>query len=394
MTSSARAGSNIRPASMYGRSMVRPYSSPMGGKPVPASGQQDNANPNETGNSLTAATSGSARTLPQSKPGWLASTVTVVGSVPVQSRSTALFARRAPAAAASTVAVASATSKASTSSDRQRRRESSRSQVTVIRISALFLLGAQDVRGAQPGGAAGGPGGQQVGGQQGQRRDQQQRQRRPRRAIGQRRYVGGGVPQDPSERDAQRDPEGQSDEREQGRLRADDQPGLPPGQPQRPQHGQFMAATADGDGQRMPDGPDGQHGEESAQRQRQRRHVPYCLDLGQRRRGREGERLPALDGRRRLVQTDGDRLDVRARPHGDHGKMELEGVVRAPEQAVVSGQGEPRALVVVVRALRYESDTGHGQRSRSGGAGQPDHRAGGRVQFAGGGGGEHDLVRR
>jgi hypothetical protein len=63
--------------------MVRPYSSPMGGKPVPASGQQDSANPNVTGNSLTAATSGSARTLPQSKPGWLGSTVTVVGSVPV-----------------------------------------------------------------------------------------------------------------------------------------------------------------------------------------------------------------------------------------------------------------------------------------------------------------------
>src|SRR6185437_478673 len=100
---------------------------------------------------------------------------TIAGSVPVQSRSTALCPRRAPAAAASTVAVASATSRASTSSDRQRRRESSRSQVTVIRISAPFLLGAQDVRGAQPGGAAGGPGGQEVGGQQGQRRDQQQR---------------------------------------------------------------------------------------------------------------------------------------------------------------------------------------------------------------------------
>jgi hypothetical protein len=103
-TSSTRAGSNICPASMYGRSMVRPYSSPMGGKPVPASGQQDNANPKVTGNSLTAATSGSARTLPQSNPGWLGSTVTVVGSVPVQSRSTALCPRRAPAAAASRAA--------------------------------------------------------------------------------------------------------------------------------------------------------------------------------------------------------------------------------------------------------------------------------------------------
>ena len=69
MTSSVRAGSNIRPASMYGRSMVRPYSLPMGGKPAPASGQQGSANPNVTGNSLTAATSGSARTLPQLKPG-------------------------------------------------------------------------------------------------------------------------------------------------------------------------------------------------------------------------------------------------------------------------------------------------------------------------------------
>ena len=105
----------------------------MGGNPVLTSGQQSSENPNVTGNSLSEATSGSARTLSQSNPGWLGSTVTVAGSVLAQSRSNAVCPRRAPAAAASTVAVASATSRASTSSDRQRRRTSRRSQVMVIR---------------------------------------------------------------------------------------------------------------------------------------------------------------------------------------------------------------------------------------------------------------------
>ena len=98
-----------------------------------AAGQQSSSNPNTTGNSVSAATPGWARTLFQSKPDWLGSTVTVAGSVLAQSRSYALYPRRAPAAAVSTVAVASATSRASTVSDRQRRRTSRRSQVRVIR---------------------------------------------------------------------------------------------------------------------------------------------------------------------------------------------------------------------------------------------------------------------
>ena len=136
MTSSTRPGLNSRPACKTGRSMVRVISSPMGGNPVLASGQQSSANPNVTGNSLSEATSGRARILSQSKPGWLGRTVTVAGSVLAQSRSNAVCPRRAPAAAASTVAVASATSRASTSSDRQRRRTSRRSQVIVIRTYA------------------------------------------------------------------------------------------------------------------------------------------------------------------------------------------------------------------------------------------------------------------
>ncbi len=107
-----------------------------GGNPALAPAQQSSPKPNVTGNSLSAATSGRARTLAQSKPGWLGSTVTVAGSVLAQSRSNAVCPRRAPAAAASTVAVASATSRASTRSDRQRRRTSRRSQVTVIRTPA------------------------------------------------------------------------------------------------------------------------------------------------------------------------------------------------------------------------------------------------------------------
>ena len=121
---------------MTGRSMVVVNSSPTGGNPVLAPAQQSSSKPNVTGNSLSAATSGRARTLAQSKPGWLGSTVTVAGSVLAQSRSNAVCPRRAPAAAASTVAVASATSRASTSSDRQRRRTSRRSQVRVIRTCA------------------------------------------------------------------------------------------------------------------------------------------------------------------------------------------------------------------------------------------------------------------
>ena len=117
--------------------MVRAISSPIGGNPTLVSGQQVSSNGVPlTGNSLRTATSGRARTLFQSKPGWLGSTVTVAGSVLAQSRSNAVCPRRAPAAAASTVAVASATSRASTRSDRQRRRTSRRSQVMVIRTHA------------------------------------------------------------------------------------------------------------------------------------------------------------------------------------------------------------------------------------------------------------------
>jgi hypothetical protein len=131
--SSTRSGLNSRPSSMTGCSMVRVISSSAGGNRVLAAGQQSSSNPNTTGNSVSAATSGRARILFQSNPGWLGRTVTVAGSVLAQSRSNAVCPRRAPAAAASTVAVASATSRASTRSDRQRRRTSRRSQVIVMR---------------------------------------------------------------------------------------------------------------------------------------------------------------------------------------------------------------------------------------------------------------------
>ena len=85
---------------------------------------------------LSALTSGKARTLAQSKPGWFGNTTAVAGSVRAHSRPNALWPRRAPAAAARTVAVARATSSARTSSERQRRRKSRRSQVSVIRMHA------------------------------------------------------------------------------------------------------------------------------------------------------------------------------------------------------------------------------------------------------------------
>ncbi len=113
--------------------MVRNVWSPIGANEMLASGQQSSTNGVPlTGNSERTATSGRARTLSQSNPGWLGSTVTVAGSVCAHSRLNAVCPRRAPAVAVSTVAVASATSRASTSSDRHRRRTSNRSQVRTI----------------------------------------------------------------------------------------------------------------------------------------------------------------------------------------------------------------------------------------------------------------------
>ena len=60
------------------------------------------------------------------------------------------------------------------------------------------------------------------------------------------------------------------------------------------------------------------------------------------------KRLPALDRRRLRGQPVRYRLGVRARPQGHRGDVELEGVVRAPEEPVKPGGGEPRALVVLV----------------------------------------------
>ena len=74
-----------------------------------------------------------------------------------------------------------------------------------------------------------------------------------------------------------------------------DQPGLPPGQAERAQHGQFVAAAADRDGQGVPDGADGQHGEEGAQRQREHGHVLDHLDLiGSGGAGAKGKAFPRL----------------------------------------------------------------------------------------------------
>jgi hypothetical protein len=103
------------------------------GKSVLALSQPSTKKSNVTGNLLIAATSGSALTLFQLKPGWLASTATVEGSACASSRFSAVSPRRAPAAAVSTVAVHTATSRASTTSDTQRRRTSRRSQVSTIR---------------------------------------------------------------------------------------------------------------------------------------------------------------------------------------------------------------------------------------------------------------------
>jgi hypothetical protein len=88
---------------------------------------------------VSAATSGCARILAQSKPGWFGSTVMVAGSVSAHSLLTAVWPRRAPATAVRTVMVAKATSKPTTIRERHRRRESRRSQVRVIRMPAHLL---------------------------------------------------------------------------------------------------------------------------------------------------------------------------------------------------------------------------------------------------------------
>ena len=54
---------------MTGRSMVLVNCSSAGGNPALAPAQQSSPNPNVTGNSLSAATSGRARILFQSNPG-------------------------------------------------------------------------------------------------------------------------------------------------------------------------------------------------------------------------------------------------------------------------------------------------------------------------------------
>ena len=115
--------------------MVRVIEESRNGNWVSAPGAFSTVLPKETANRLTASTCGRARTLFQSKPGWLGSTVTVAGSVGPYSRFTAESPRRAPATAVRTVAVASAISRASSASERQRRGSSSRSQVVVIRMA-------------------------------------------------------------------------------------------------------------------------------------------------------------------------------------------------------------------------------------------------------------------
>src|SRR6266581_2000774 len=172
--------------------------------------------------SMTANNSGRSDAVPTSSKSWLAAT-----SRETPSR------RRTLSSASATLMVAIAPDR-SVAAGRPAPRPAGR-----------LLLAAQDLPGAQPGRAPAWPGGQQVGGQQGQRSDQQQRPQRERRVIGQRCYVGGGAPEDPAERDAQRDPEGQSDDGEQARLRGYHQPALPPGEAKRPQYRQFVAATAD-----------------------------------------------------------------------------------------------------------------------------------------------------
>ena len=114
--------------------MVRVIEESRNGNWGSAPGAFSTVPPKETANRLTASTCGRARTLFQSKPGWLGSTVTVAGSVGPYSRFTAVSPRRAPATAVRTVAVASAISRASRASERQRRSSSSRSQVVVIRM--------------------------------------------------------------------------------------------------------------------------------------------------------------------------------------------------------------------------------------------------------------------
>ena len=120
---------------MTGRSMVRVIWSSASGNPLLAAGKPWAWYPNTTGNLVSAATSGRAAILAQSNPGWLGSTVAVAGSVRAQSRSNAVWPRRAPAMEVRMVAVARAMSRARTASDRQRLSPSRRSQVSVISIS-------------------------------------------------------------------------------------------------------------------------------------------------------------------------------------------------------------------------------------------------------------------
>ena len=90
----------------------------------------------DNANVVSAVTSGSARILSQSKPGWFGSTVAVAGRVLSSSRPIAVSPRRAAAIAPSTVPADSAISSPSTVSDRHRRRVSSRSQASVTRMGS------------------------------------------------------------------------------------------------------------------------------------------------------------------------------------------------------------------------------------------------------------------
>ena len=91
-------------------------------------------------------------------------------------------------------------------------------------------------------------------------------------------------------------------------------------------------------GQGVTDRADGQQGQEGAQRHRQQLQVLDLLDIRQRIGGREREGPTSGDAAAAGVQPAGDRLHVRARPQRHGRDVELERVMRAVEDPVVTGR--------------------------------------------------------
>ena len=213
--------------------------------------------------------------------------------------------------------------------------------------------------------AAGGPGGQQVGGQQGSGAISASAQHRHRRLIGQRGQVGCGPPQGPAQNHVPSGiPKASPMTASRVACVSQYQPGLPPGQPQRPQYGQFVPRRRTAMDSACPTAPMASRAKKAPSASGSTATSLSASDLARSGLGVEGEGAGRPGWPRpRRCQPVRDRLDIRARPQGHHPRWNLNGVVRTAEQAVIPARGEPRAVgVVVVRPGRHEGDAGHPER--------------------------------